>query len=111
MSQQLCSSVADQLTRTADSVVQLYKRLALEGNDSASTMLQALEEAVGEAQRTLQLVAARDSDSTKVLDSEQQGREGVGDQKNMVVMMQQYSDMLLSMVQQRMTTVSQQKPS
>lgn len=122
VSQQLCSSVADQLTRTADSVVQLYKRLALEGDQTDHReMLRGLEEAVNEAQRTLRNVAAGGTGATaaeslsvasKLQDIVASG--GQGDQANVVAMMQQYSDMLLTIVQQRIgnsTASSLQKPS
>lgn len=122
LSQQLCSSVADQLTRTADSVVQLYKRLALEDDQTDHReMLRGLEEAIDEAQRTLRhvvtaggtdAVAAESSVASKLQDIVASG--GQGDQANVVAMMQQYSDMLLTMVQQRMgsnVASDPQKPS
>ncbi|XP_066991483.1 mitogen-activated protein kinase-binding protein 1 [Anabrus simplex] len=132
LSQQLCSTLGEQLTRTADSVVQLYKRLALEGDGQIDreTMLRGLEEAASEAQRTLRRVGASTNTSAvsvpsgasalaqdpqlaskleSLVSSGQAG--GTGDQGNMVVMMQQYTDMLLTLVQQRMSTPDQQKPS
>jgi adenosyl cobinamide kinase/adenosyl cobinamide phosphate guanylyltransferase len=123
VSQQLCSSVADQLTRTADSVVQLYKRVALEDDQTDHRdMLRGLEEAIGEAQRTLRhvvvagetgaAVAAESNVASKLQDIV--ASSGQGDQANVVAMMQQYSDMLLTMVQQRMgsnVTPNPQKPS
>ncbi|PNF17421.1 hypothetical protein B7P43_G02967 [Cryptotermes secundus] len=122
LSQQLCSSVADQLTRTADSVVQLYKRLALEGDQTDHReMLHGLQEAVSEAQRTLRHVVtggtgAVAAESLPAASKLQDiiANSGQGDQANVVAMMQQYSDMLLTMVQQRMgstTAPSLQKPS
>jgi len=123
VSQQLCSSVADQLTRTADSVVQLYKRLALEDDQTDhQEMLRGLEEAIGEAQRTLRhvvaagetgAVATESTVASKLQDIVASGGQG-GDQANVVAMMQQYSDMLLTMVQQRMgsnVASNPQKPS
>nr|CAD7402043.1 unnamed protein product [Timema cristinae] len=57
----LCTSVADQLTRTAENVVQLRKRISTEGDTVSESqkhnMVKALEEAINEAQHTLQLVA------------------------------------------------------
>jgi hypothetical protein len=122
VSQQLCSTVADQLTRTADSVVQLYKRLALEGDETDNReMLQGLEAAVSEAQRTLRHVVtsgtgavAAESLSAASKLQDIVASSGQGDQANVVAMMQQYSDLLLTMVQQRMgstTSSSLQKPS
>lgn len=122
VSQQLCSTVADQLTRTADSVVQLYKRLALEGGETDhKEMLQGLEEAVSEAQRTLRHVVtggtgavAAESPSAASKLQDIVASSGQGDKADVVAMMQQYSDMLLTMVQQRIgstTSSSLQKPS
>jgi hypothetical protein len=123
VSQQLCSSVADQLTRTADSVVQLYKRLALEGDQTDHReMLHGLEEAVTEAQRTLRNIVATGGTGAVAAESlsaasklqDIVANSGQGDQANVVALMQQYSDMLFTMVQQRMentTASSLQKPS
>jgi hypothetical protein len=84
-------------------------------------MLRGLEEAISETQRTLQrvvatggtgAVAAESSVASKLQDIVASG--GQGDQANMVAMMQQYSDMLLTMVQQRMgssAASNPQKPS
>jgi hypothetical protein len=103
-------------------VVQLYKRLALEDDQTDHReMLRGLEEAIGEAQRTLRhvvvaggtgAVAAESSVASKLQDIVASG--GQGDQANVVAMMQQYSDMLLTMVQQRMgsnVASNPQKPS
>ncbi|XP_069702772.1 mitogen-activated protein kinase-binding protein 1-like isoform X3 [Periplaneta americana] len=107
LSQQLCSSIADQLTRTADSVVQLYKRLALEGDQlDQQEMLRGLEEAANEAQQKLRHVGTSAESLKDIVASGAQG-----DQANVVAMMQQYSDMLLTMVQQRMGSGTAQKPS
>ncbi|KAK7791824.1 hypothetical protein R5R35_001242 [Gryllus longicercus] len=116
LSQQLCSSLADQLTRAADSVVQLYKRLALEGEQQVdqSAMLRGLEEAASEAQRTLRLVATNSGQfcdtsqpdpqlASKLQDLMAVGQAAVpGDQANVMSMMQQYTDVLINLVQQRM---------
>lgn len=90
-------------------MVQLYKRLALEDDQTdRREMLRGLEEAIGETQRTLRHVAAggtgavatESTVASKLQDIVASG--GQGDQANVVAMMQQYSDMLLTMVQQRM---------
>ena len=118
VSQQLCSSIADQLTRTADSLVQLYKRLALEGDQTDHRdMLRGLEEAANEAQRTLKHVVAMGGPGALPVESlsaasklqDIVANSGQADQANVVAMMQQYSDMLLTMVQQRMG--NQQQPN
>lgn len=103
-------------------MVHLYKRLALEDDQTdRREMLRGLEEAINEAQRTLRHVVA--TGGTAAIASEPSvasklqdivASSGQGDQANVVAMMQQYSDMLLTMVQQRMgSTVASnpQKPS
>ncbi|XP_011303642.1 mitogen-activated protein kinase-binding protein 1 isoform X2 [Fopius arisanus] len=118
LSPQLCNTIADELTRTADNVVQLYKRLTLDhgGNSSGETidrdtMLRGLESSVNEAMRTLRLVAAGGSNKENDVEGQLPANEATEtfqellagqDQGRVVNMMQQYSDMLLSMMQQRM---------
>lgn len=120
MSTQLCNTIADELTRTADNVVQLYKRLTIDNDDDPSrgaidrdTMLRGLESSVNETMRTLRLVVASGGESGG------DGSSGVSavsneatakfqellagqDQGKVVNMMQQYSELLLTMMQQRM---------
>ncbi|XP_015117371.1 mitogen-activated protein kinase-binding protein 1 isoform X2 [Diachasma alloeum] len=114
----LCNTIADELTRTADNVVQLYKRLTMDhaGNSSGEiidrdTMLRGLESSVNEAMRTLRLVAAEASNKDNQIEAQLPTSEATEtfqelltgqDQGRVVNMMQQYSDMLLSMMQQRM---------
>ncbi|KAK0176428.1 hypothetical protein PV328_000561 [Microctonus aethiopoides] len=120
LSPQLCNTIADELTRTADNVVQLYKRLTMDNSGNATTetidrdtMLRGLESSVNEAMRTLRLVAA----STKNKDSNISNNESSSaneatetfhellagqDEGKVVNMMQQYSELLLNMMQQRM---------
>ncbi|XP_043495006.1 mitogen-activated protein kinase-binding protein 1 isoform X7 [Polistes fuscatus] len=118
VSTQLCSTIADELTRTADNVVQLYKRLTIDNEDDPSratidrdTMLRGLESSVNETMRTLRLVVAgvenhNDETSNNVAPNEvtakfQELLAGQ-DQGKVVNMMQQYSELLLNMMQQRM---------
>lgn len=123
MSTQLCNTIADELTRTADNVVQLYKRLTIDsGGDPTGealdrdTMLRGLESSVNEAMRTLRLVVAAganqedtggagDADGVSANDATAKFQELLAgqDQGKVVNMMQQYSELLLSMMQQRMT--------
>ncbi|KAK2583707.1 hypothetical protein KPH14_009627 [Odynerus spinipes] len=118
LSTQLCNTIADELTRTADNVVQLYKRLTIDNEDDPSratidrdTMLRGLESSVNETMRTLRLVVAgvenhNDETSNNVAPNEvtakfQELLAGQ-DQGKVVNMMQQYSELLLNMMQQRM---------
>nr|XP_050853535.1 mitogen-activated protein kinase-binding protein 1 isoform X9 [Vespula vulgaris] len=118
VSTQLCNTIADELTRTADNVVQLYKRLTIDNEDDPSrttidrdTMLRGLESSVNETMRTLRLVVAgvenhNDETSNNVAPNEvtakfQELLAGQ-DQGKVVNMMQQYSELLLNMMQQRM---------
>ncbi|XP_024944621.1 uncharacterized protein LOC107271231 isoform X2 [Cephus cinctus] len=118
LSTQLCNTIADELTRTADNVVQLYKRLTIDSSGDPSNpaldrdiMLRGLESSVNEAMRTLRLVAGtggshEDSNNDTVTANEATAKfqELVAgqDQGKVVNMMQQYSELLLSMMQQRM---------
>jgi hypothetical protein len=118
VSTQLCNTIADELTRTADNVVQLYKRLTIDNGGDLSnaaldrdTMLRGLESSVNEAMRTLRLVVAADTnyddgndDSVSANEATAKFQELVAgqDQGKVVNMMQQYSELLLNMMQQRM---------
>lgn len=120
LSHELISSITEQLMRTADTVVQLHKRLAMENSERSSQdpLLQGLEGAVGEAQRTLRLIAGGSgsvpttngmpiangtASSDPALASKLQDLVTSGGSGSAVTMMQQYSDLLLSMVQQRVS--------
>lgn len=118
MSTQLCNTIADELTRTADNVVQLYKRLTIDNDDDSSgaaidrdTMLRGLESSINETMRTLRLVVAggennSDGGGESVVANEATAKFqellAGQDQGKIVSMMQQYSDLLLTMMQQRM---------
>lgn len=119
VSTQLCNTIADELTRTADNVVQLYKRLTIDNDNDPSggtaidrdTMLRGLESSVNETMRTLRLVVAsgenhNDGSSESVVANEATAKFqellAGQDQGKIVNMMQQYSDLLLTMMQQRM---------
>ncbi|XP_025993874.1 uncharacterized protein LOC105206048 isoform X2 [Solenopsis invicta] len=116
VSTQLCNTIADELTRTADNVVQLYKRLTIDNDDNPSrgaidrdTMLRGLESSVNETMRTLRLVVAggeNDNSGNSIVVNEATAKFqellAGQDQGKMVNMMQQYSELLLTMMQQRM---------
>lgn len=119
VSTQLCNTIADELTRTADNVVQLYKRLTLDNDDDdpsreaidRDTMLRGLESSVNETMRTLRLVVAggetrNDATSENIVTNEATAKFqellAGQDQGKVVNMMQQYSELLLTMMQQRM---------
>ncbi|XP_076278563.1 uncharacterized protein LOC143208238 isoform X3 [Lasioglossum baleicum] len=120
LSTQLCNTIADDLTRTADNVVQLYKRLTIDKEDEGAsidrdTMLRGLQSSVNETMRTLRLVVAggqasvdgsspTSSDNVALNEATATFQELLAgqDQGKMVNMMQQYSELLLTMMQQRM---------
>ena len=122
MSTQLCNTIADELTRTADNVVQLYKRLTIDNEDDPSrasidrdTMLRGLESSVNETMRTLRLVVSGVADGHEGCSSANTENVTMNeatakfqellagqDQGKVVNMMQQYSELLLNMMQQRM---------
>lgn len=127
LSHELISSITDQLMRTADTVVQLHKRLAMESTERSSQdpLLQGLEGAVGEAQRTLRLIAGGGSvmpttngmpmangtsSSDPALANKLQDLVASGGSGSAVTMMQQYSDLLLSLVQQRVSAPASANP-
>ncbi|KAG8229698.1 hypothetical protein J437_LFUL009823 [Ladona fulva] len=127
LTMELCSSLVDRLTRSADAVVHLHKRISLlEGGSTpqhqqSPQLLHTLEEGVALAQDTLQLIREprmpalhhlplsvdgsakqRDFPSLPMIPLPSSG-QGI-DQSNpaMMQMVQQYYDMLLSLFQQRM---------
>ncbi|XP_050452737.1 mitogen-activated protein kinase-binding protein 1 isoform X3 [Cataglyphis hispanica] len=118
LSTQLCNTIADELVRTADNVVQLYKRLTIDNDDDSSTealdkdtMLRGLESSVNETMRTLRLVIAgnenhNDGSGKSIITNEATAKFqellAGQDQGKVVNMMQQYSELLLTMMQQRM---------
>ncbi|XP_018315431.1 mitogen-activated protein kinase-binding protein 1 isoform X4 [Mycetomoellerius zeteki] len=116
LSTQLCNTIADELTRTADNVVQLYKRLTIDNDPSTGaidrdTMLRGLESSVNETMRTLRLVVAggendNDGSSENAITNEATAKFqellAGQDQSKVVNMMQQYSELLLTMMQQKM---------
>ncbi|XP_076388383.1 WD repeat domain 62 isoform X8 [Megachile rotundata] len=120
VSTQLCNTIADELTRTADNVVQLYKRLTIDNEDDPSrgtidrdTMLRGLESSVNETMRTLRLVVSggdnhndgsTSGDNVTMNEAAAKFQELLAgqDQGKVVNMMQQYSEMLLNLMQQRM---------
>ncbi|KAE8751323.1 hypothetical protein FOCC_FOCC001894 [Frankliniella occidentalis] len=122
LSHELISSITDQLMRTADTVVQLHKRLAMESTErnSQDPLLQGLEGAVGEAQRTLRLIAGGATNGMPVtngspssdpaLANKLQDLVATGGSGSAVTMMQQYSDLLLSLVQQRVSAPASANP-
>ncbi|XP_071441764.1 uncharacterized protein Wdr62 isoform X3 [Hetaerina americana] len=137
---ELCTSVVERLNRSADAIVHLHKRISLlEGgatpqHQQSPVLLRTIEEGVVQVQETLRLVCEPQSMSSTPIAQFPPTPEGnpkhrdfpslpmiptnLGqgvDQGNpaVVQMMQQYSDMLLSLVQQRMggTVPQQQKKS
>ncbi|XP_076478060.1 WD repeat domain 62 isoform X6 [Bombus vancouverensis nearcticus] len=119
LSTQLCNTIADELTRTADNVVQLYKRLTIDNEDDPSrasidrdTMLRGLESSVNETMRTLRLVVSggeghegsANPENVTMNEATAKFQELLAgqDQGKVVNMMQQYSELLLNMMQQRM---------
>lgn len=92
--------MAEQLTRAADSVVQLHKRLAVESLDqnAKGNLLEDLQGAIGEAQNKLKFL----STSATEPNAGEDGTNATPGEEDVKSMMQQYSDMLVSLVQQRM---------
>lgn len=93
--------------RATDSVVQLHKRLAVEpvNQSERDVLLTDLQGAIGEAQKALRLVEPTSDPSVanKIQDALTTSNESGG---TVVSALQQYSDILVSLVQQRMSNES-----
>ncbi|XP_075219511.1 WD repeat domain 62 isoform X2 [Lycorma delicatula] len=110
LSQQLITSITEQLMRAADSVIQLHKRLETESQNvdqvEREALLGGLKGAALEAQKKLGFVDPQSNSEgieQKLQEALTTTSDGSGD---VVSMMQQYSDILVSLVQQRMTKES-----
>lgn len=126
MSTQLCDEVALQLTKAANNVVELYRRLtdADAANSSEqlasvqkTDMVKNLEMSIIRTQKMLQdLTFERLKQSNGGVDINQTdtvkklndlvAKGQVNDPKRVITMMQQYSDILLGMMQQKIQNPS-----
>uniref|UniRef100_A0A1B6CSN8 Uncharacterized protein n=2 Tax=Clastoptera arizonana TaxID=38151 RepID=A0A1B6CSN8_9HEMI len=104
LSQQLISSITDQLMRAIDSVVQLHKRLEIEAVNQSDhdVLLTDLHGAVEEAQKSLRLVEP--ISDINVANKIQEVLTKSNDPRgNIESFFSQYSDVIASLVQQKMS--------
>lgn len=100
VTKELCLKTANLLERSADALVQLHKRIATEaGPGKGGDLLQLLTAAAAQTQIKLQAVSPPVSAVPPA-----DGGQGAPMQGDMVQIMQQYSDMLVSMVQQQISS-------
>ncbi|XP_063372341.1 mitogen-activated protein kinase-binding protein 1 [Cydia amplana] len=120
-SSQLCSALTEQLTRTASKVVQLYRSLRQEPGAAAD--ISGLEAAILETQKVLRGAVAQNGDAPSSLSSTEGEYRGmnvdsarqklehlVSKESNNMSLMEQYSDILLNMMQSKMVNQFSQSP-
>jgi len=104
VTKELCLKTASLLERSADALVQLHKRIATEvGPGKGGEMLQLLTAAAAQTQAKLHAVCPPVSAAVSAGPSVE-GGQAAPMQGDMVLIMQQYSDMLVSMVQQQISS-------
>ncbi|XP_072948676.1 mitogen-activated protein kinase-binding protein 1-like [Epargyreus clarus] len=113
-SSQLCSALTEQLMRTAGKVVQLYRTLQREPNAAAD--ISGLEAAILETQKVLRSAAVRSANGEHALSSlsstdgdgarpkldQLAARESTSGTNPAMSLIEQYSDILLNMMQSKM---------
>lgn len=105
MSRDLLNAVVEQFKKTADNVIRIHDRIALENLNDADKkiLLTSLRNTIGQVQSNL-----RNKLENEAQHEFGEGKSTVGDSltslphnDNMVSMIQQYSDVLISIVQQK----------
>ncbi|XP_059479943.1 mitogen-activated protein kinase-binding protein 1 [Neocloeon triangulifer] len=98
ITKELCLKTVDLLEQSAEALVQLHKRILAEvGPSNGKDLLQTLSAAAAQTQKKLQAVTSgAGGPPAEVAPAPMQG--------DMVLIMQQYSDMLVSMVQQQISS-------
>uniref|UniRef100_T1IQM5 MABP1/WDR62 second WD40 domain-containing protein n=1 Tax=Strigamia maritima TaxID=126957 RepID=T1IQM5_STRMM len=115
LTHELCESTAGDLKLVSDNTLQLFKRVSMDNDlpePERQLMLNALSQAVNQAQDTLRLVRSTSSSEHPDLVQVTGGKKIVapelpGGGEAMSSLLQQYSDMLLNIVQQGMNSQSQ----
>ncbi|XP_063545440.1 uncharacterized protein LOC134753493 isoform X1 [Cydia strobilella] len=120
-SSQLCSALTEQLTRTASKVVQLYRSLRQEPGAAAD--ISGIEAAILETQKVLRGAVTQNGDAPSSLSSTEGEYRGmnvdsarqklehlVSKESNNMSIMEQYSDILLNMMQSKMVNQFSQSP-
>ncbi|XP_050358396.1 mitogen-activated protein kinase-binding protein 1 isoform X3 [Nymphalis io] len=117
-SSQLCSALTEQLTRTASKVVQLYRSLQREPDCAAD--ISGLEAAILETQKVLRSAVTvqngSEGDCALAVDSARQrldhlvAKESTAAGNPAMSLIEQYSDILLNMMQSKMVNQFSQSP-
>ncbi|KAI8433225.1 hypothetical protein MSG28_015303 [Choristoneura fumiferana] len=118
---QLCAALTEQLTRTAGKVVQLYRSLRQEPGAAAD--ISGLEAAILETQKVLRGAVSQNGDAPSSLSSTEGEYRGlnvdstrqklehlVSKEPNNMLLIEQYSDILLNMMQSKMVNQFSQSP-
>ncbi|XP_065343968.1 mitogen-activated protein kinase-binding protein 1 isoform X2 [Cloeon dipterum] len=99
ITKELCLKTAELLEQSAEALIQLHKRISEEvGPNNSSELLQTLSAAAAQTQKKLQSVIPTVGAGIVPGGANQPPMQG-----DMVLIMQQYSDMLVSMVQQQIS--------
>ncbi|CAG4986256.1 unnamed protein product [Colias eurytheme] len=106
-SSQQCSTLTEQLTKTASKVVQLYRTLQREPNSAAE--ISGLEAAILETQKVLRAAIPGEPDNRQRIDN-LLSKEGPTTGNPAITLIEQYSDILLNMMQNKMVNQFSQSP-
>ncbi|XP_022125962.2 mitogen-activated protein kinase-binding protein 1 isoform X2 [Pieris rapae] len=107
-SSQLCSALTEQLTKTASKVVQLYRTLQREPNAAAD--ISGLEAAILETQKVLRGAVQGEPDNNRQRIDNLLSKEGAATGNPAMTLIEQYSDILLNMMQSKMVNQFAQSP-
>ncbi|CAK1546413.1 unnamed protein product [Leptosia nina] len=107
-SSQLCSDLTEQLTKTASKVVQLYRTLQREPNAAAD--ISGLEAAILETQKVLRGAVQGEPDHNRQRIDNLLSKEGATTGNPAMTLIEQYSDILLNMMQSKMVNQFSQSP-
>ncbi len=106
MSRDLLNAVVEQFKKTADNIIRIHERIAVENMNDAEkkTLLSSLRYTIGQVQSNLRNKLDYDGTQLEFNDSKTNPGESLTSlphNENMVSMIQQYSDVLVSIVQQK----------
>ncbi|XP_050678210.1 mitogen-activated protein kinase-binding protein 1 isoform X3 [Leptidea sinapis] len=106
-SSQLCSALTEQLTKTASKVATLYRSLQREAGASAD--ISGLEAAILETQKVLRAAVQGEPDNRQRIDNLLSQEASTTGNPAMTII-EQYSDILLNMMQNKMVSQFSQSP-
>ena len=102
VSRELLNAVVEQFKKTADNIIRVHDRIAVENINDAEKklLLNSLRNTIGQVQSSLHHKLDNDC-GPAAHDESGDGLASLPHNENMVSMIQQYSDVLVSMVQQK----------